>query len=173
MAEILAAPPAVLMFLAVFVGSMLTAAIYDLATYTIPNFLSLVVIAGFAGWAFWAGLAWDDIGLHFGVGLFLLLIGWVMFILGMVGGGDAKFMASTGLWYGWPDIVHYLIAFSLAGGALALIFVIYRRAPLPGALARISWLTRLHDSQKGLPYGVALCAGALLALPASLSLGGM
>ncbi len=32
-------------------------------------------------------------------------------------------------------------------------------------LARQSWILRLHDERAGIPYGVALAAGAFLILP--------
>jgi prepilin peptidase CpaA len=46
-----------------------------------------------------------------------------------------------------------------------LILVVARRAPLPGILLKEDWIVRLHDAKSGIPYGVALAAGALLVLP--------
>ena len=40
-----------------------------------------------------------------------------------------------------------------------------RRLPLPRLLARQAWILRLHDEKAGIPYGVALAAGALVILP--------
>jgi prepilin peptidase CpaA len=41
----------------------------------------------------------------------------------------------------------------------------FRRAPIAAAMAQTPWVTRLHDKQAGIPYGIALAAGALIALP--------
>ncbi|HEX4860758.1 MAG TPA: peptidase, partial [Rhizomicrobium sp.] len=57
------------------------------------------------------------------------------------------------------------IAASLFGGALALLILGLRHVPLPGFLMGQSWLVRLHDEKAGIPYGVALAAGALFVLP--------
>jgi prepilin peptidase CpaA len=54
---------------------------------------------------------------------------------------------------------------SLLGGGLALLLLSVRSWPLPSALMGQGWLVRLHDSRSGIPYGVALAAGALILLP--------
>jgi prepilin peptidase CpaA len=51
------------------------------------------------------------------------------------------------------------------GGGLTLAILAARQIPLPQLLARQPWLVRLHDSRAGIPYGVALAAGALVVLP--------
>ena len=48
---------------------------------------------------------------------------------------------------------------------LALTVLMARRLPLPAALHNQAWLMRLYDGRKGIPYGVALTAGALYLLP--------
>jgi prepilin peptidase CpaA len=45
--------------------------------------------------------------------------------------------------------------------------MIIRQWPLPALLARQSWVLRLHDEHAGIPYGVALAAGAFLILPST------
>jgi prepilin peptidase CpaA len=40
-----------------------------------------------------------------------------------------------------------------------------RQLPLPVGLARQSWILKLHDQHSGIPYGVALAAGAVVILP--------
>ena len=40
-----------------------------------------------------------------------------------------------------------------------------RHMPLPAALTGQAWILRLHDAKGGIPYGVALAAGAFLILP--------
>ena len=51
------------------------------------------------------------------------------------------------------------------GGALTLIILGMRQMPLPAPLTRQAWILRLHDAKGGIPYGVALAAGAFLILP--------
>ena len=40
-----------------------------------------------------------------------------------------------------------------------------RQLPLPAMLAGQAWIVRLHDAKGGIPYGVALAAGAFVILP--------
>ena len=54
---------------------------------------------------------------------------------------------------------------SVAGGALTLGLLAMRHRPLPAFLTRYRWVLRLHDRKAGIPYGVALAAGAFVLLP--------
>jgi prepilin peptidase CpaA len=40
-----------------------------------------------------------------------------------------------------------------------------RSLPLPPVLTEQAWIRRLHDAKGGIPYGVALAAGAFVVLP--------
>ena len=153
----------------VFAATMLIAMVWDIATYEIPDILSVVlVVVGCA--ALLAGQGWGGL---FGHGLGALgafAFGVAMFALGQWGGGDVKFMAATSLWLGWPVLLDYLLLVAVAGGLLALTVLAFRRFKLPGAWAARPWLARLHRAEQGLPYGVALGIGGLaLARPAVIS----
>ena len=50
---------------------------------------------------------------------------------------------------------------------LALSLMLLRQWPLPAALARQAWIVKLHDTRSGVPYGVALAAGAFVLLPST------
>ncbi|HEX4889776.1 MAG TPA: prepilin peptidase [Alphaproteobacteria bacterium] len=154
-----------ILFLLLFLGIMAAAAIYDLVSYTIPNFLSILLIVIFAALAVWQGLSWQILAAHGGTGLSMLAVGYAMFAAGLMGGGDAKLFAATSLWMGWQGMFNYLIMFSLCGGLLALALLLFRRLPLPEGLGRHGWIMALHNPAQGVPYGIALAAGASLALP--------
>ena len=81
------------------------------------------------------------------------------------GGGDAKLAAATALWLGFDHLLPYLVYASLFGGALTLLLIQFRLAPLPGWLARQEWVQRLHRKDGGVPYGIALAAAALAVYP--------
>lgn len=159
-----------ILFALLFLGIMAAAAIYDLLTYTIPNFISILLVTIFAAYAIWDGLSWTLLGMHLATGIAMLVAGWLLFALGLLGGGDAKLFAATSLWMGWNGMINYLIMFSLCGGALALALLLFRRLPIAEALLRHGWIAALHDRAKGVPYGVALAAGATLAWPAILQM---
>jgi prepilin peptidase CpaA len=58
-----------------------------------------------------------------------------------------------------------LIYASLFGGALTLAIIQFRKIPLPAMLARQGWILRLHETDAGIPYGIALAAAALAVYP--------
>jgi prepilin peptidase CpaA len=149
-----------------FVPALLAVAgVWDLASFTIPNFLSLALIGLFAVFVLAAGLTLPAVGLHLLAGFVGLVLGFVMFAMGWIGGGDAKLFAAVALWLGFHDLVDYALLASVFGGALTLMLLALRRWPLPAPLARQAWALRLHDARSGIPYGVALAIGAFVLLP--------
>lgn len=151
--------------LAVLPVLLALAAGWDLASFTIPNWLQAALIAAFAVFVFATGLSPAMIGSHLLAGFLGLLAGFALFALGYIGGGDAKLFACVLLWLGLHDIMPYALAASLFGGVLTLSLLTLRRVPLPAAAARQAWILRLHDPKGGVPYGVALAAGAFVILP--------
>ena len=141
------------------------AAGWDIASFTIPNLLSLVFIAAFALFVAAAGMPLAAAGWHGLSGAIGLGVGFTLFALGYVGGGDAKLFAAIALWLGFDSLLEFALIASLFGGGLALMLMSMRSMPLPATLAGQSWLIRLHDQKSGIPYGVALAAGALVVLP--------
>ena len=140
---------------------------WDLASFTIPNFLNLAVVGAFLLFAAVAGLSLPLIGWHLLAGLLGLALGFTMFALGWIGGGDAKLFAGVALWLGFSDLMAYAVVASVCGGALTIMIMLLRQYPLPALLARQTWFARLHDARSGIPYGVALAAGAFFLLPSS------
>lgn len=141
------------------------AAGWDLASYTIPNLLSVGIAAAFIAFAFLVGLPAAAWGAHFIAGLVALVAGIALFALRWIGGGDAKLFAATALWFGFGDLMSYALAAALIGGGLTVALLALRQMPLPPAFIRRGWIARLHDRRSGIPYGVALAAGALVVLP--------
>ena len=156
-----------LLILAIFPGAMALAAVTDLFTLTVPNRIVIALAALFFLVAPLAGLGLPDVGLHAGLALVALALGFVLFSLGLVGGGDAKLFAATCLWLGPQAVAPYAVCAALIGGALALLLLFWRGQPLPAMLASRGWLVRLHSPNEGMPYGIALAAAGLLAYPQS------
>jgi len=147
---------------------VIVAAVKDVTSYTIPNWISLALVAAFIPAALAAGLPLSQVGLHLAVGLGALTAGLVLFALRVIGGGDAKLMAAAALWLGWPALTTFIVATVLAGGALSLL-ILSLRAPLvrPLVLSAPAWFVRLAEPEEGVPYGVAIAVGALAAFPVS------
>jgi prepilin peptidase CpaA len=141
------------------------AASSDLLTMTISNRISLILVAGFFALALIIGMSPASVVAHIGAGGLVLLIAFVFFAQGWIGGGDAKLAAATALWLGFDHLLPYLIYASLFGGLLTLLLLVSRSLPLPALLARQAWAVRLHDKASGIPYGIALAAAALTVYP--------
>lgn len=154
-----------LLVLAVLPALLAVAAGWDLASFTIPNILQGLLVAAFALFAFAAGLPLPVVGWHLLAGLAGLVAGFAFFAAGWIGGGDAKLFAGVALWLGFHDMLPYALVASVAGGALTLLLLALRERPLPGFLMAWPWVLRLHDRKAGIPYGVALAAGAFVLLP--------
>jgi prepilin peptidase CpaA len=102
---------------------------------------------------------------HVGAALAVLSVTFVFFARGWIGGGDAKLAAATALWLGFDHLMAYLLYASIFGGVLTLVLIRFRQIPLPAALGEQDWVKRLHKSDGGVPYGIALAAAALLIYP--------
>jgi prepilin peptidase CpaA len=146
------------------------AALKDITSYTIPNWISLALAGAFGLLAIAAGLPLQTVGVHVAAGFVALLAGMVMFALGWIGGGDAKLLSACCLWFGWPGGRDFLLDTALAGGAFAVLLVMARdqlvRPFLPLPLLS-GWIGRLSKPGEPAPYGVAIALGALIAFPSS------
>lgn len=87
---------------------------------------------------------------HALTGTILLLVGFVFFAFGGLGGGDGKLMAAAGLWAGPYDMTFFLIGLGLFSFGLTLF------ALLPFELTR-----RLRSN---LPFAVAIAPPAIVLL---------
>jgi prepilin peptidase CpaA len=147
-----------------FPALLLTAAASDTLTFRIPNWISLALIAAFPVAAYVTGMSWTAVGLSVGVGAAALVVGMILWALRWIGGGDAKLFAATALWLGWPGFALFAVCAMIAGGVLALFLIALRSAALrPLMLLGPRWVARLTEPGEGVPYGVAICLGALVA----------
>jgi prepilin peptidase CpaA len=141
------------------------AAASDLFTMTISNRVSLALAAGFLALALASGMALSEIVSHLGAGACVLVVSFACFAFGWIGGGDAKMAAAAALWFGFDQLLNYLVYASLFGGVLTLLLLQFRQWPLPYQLAGQAWLLKLHAKESGIPYGIALAIGALAVYP--------
>ncbi len=148
----------------VFPAAMAYGAATDLLTMRISNRVSLGLLIAFLVIAPLAGMTGLEMLSHLGVGAVLLVAGMLLFSMNLLGGGDAKLLAAAGLWIGFDQLVPFVAYVTIFGGALALLLLAYRCVPV-GALPLPGWAARLHTQGEGMPYGVAIAAGALLIYP--------
>jgi prepilin peptidase CpaA len=147
-------------FLMAFAGAS------DLFSMKISNKIPIMLVLCFFITAILAEIQIETITYHILCALSVLLVTFCMFALGWVGGGDAKLIAATSLWFGLSNnLLNYFIIATLIGGLLTIAIMNSRRHPLPWPLSGSSWIVRLHDMNSGIPYGLALAAAALIVYP--------
>ncbi len=148
----------------VFPAVMAFAGAMDLLTMTIPNRISIALVAAFFIVALLIGMPANVVMMHVAAGLLMLAVGIALFAVGGFGGGDAKLLAAGALWIGLDGLLLYVACVTVFGGALAVGILMYRSLPLdvypiPG------WARRLHGKKSGIPYGIAIAAGAMYMYP--------
>jgi len=135
---------------------------HDIKTMTIPNWVSMVVIALFIPVAFLIDMSWPMPAWHLLSAVIAFIIAFMAFIPGLMGGGDVKLLTALGLWMRPQNLVFFLMLVAVIGGIISL-FVIMR------AIAKGK-----HKGEGGFrgilkqksPYGPAIViAGLLFFLP--------
>jgi prepilin peptidase CpaA len=146
----------------------------DLRIRRIPNWLTysgllaaLVIRTVLSGWS---GAKSVFAGTAVASGVFL-----VLYLLKAMGGGDVKLMAAVGAWAGPSHALVILVAVSIAGGVLALLYMIFGKLVVK-TLRNTLALFRHHltsgfrahavlnieqPASTRLPYGVAIAVGTL------------
>lgn len=139
------------------------AAISDLRTYTIPNiFPILTAVLFIISIPFMDLTPWLAVS-HISSGALGFVIGFVMFVFGLMGGGDVKLFAALCLFIPLGMLAPFAAIVAIAGGIFAagiLIGVWLRKklAPLPDGPESFNKVK--------VPYGVGIFAGvAILMIP--------
>lgn len=144
---------------------MIYSAFSDLVSMTIPNKVSLALIAGFVLFAWWTGMDLQTFAWHWALFAVVLVASIALFAFGYIGGGDAKLAAATVLWLGWEHAMSYLVVASLIGAGLTLVMMRLRGNLMPVSVEKIEWIARLYRADSGIPYGIALGSAAIVIYP--------
>ncbi|MBX6320794.1 MAG: prepilin peptidase [Rhodospirillaceae bacterium] len=149
------------------VALLIAAAVSDTRRLVVPNRYCLSIALLYAvhvlaarGTVDWRG------GLT--VGAASLAVGFVLFLLRLFGGGDAKLFAATSLWAGPALLPELVFGTAVAGAVLAFAYLMQRRvravaAPAAADAAAAPQASPEPDRrwQRTLPYGVAIAAGGV------------
>jgi prepilin peptidase CpaA len=152
----------------VFPFCMVFAAVSDMLSMTIANRVALLLVATFAVVAPLTGMDWATYGWHFAAGGLVLVITFGLFAIGGMGGGDAKLMAATAVFFGINiHLVEYLVVSAFLGGVITVAILKYRDSVLAVFTSHNMFLRHFADNGVGVPYGIALGLGGLIAYPSS------
>lgn len=158
----------ILFFQFVFICCVVYAMISDYRKLRIPNAVSLILAGAFFPFALLAGPAIAIVP-HLLLAGAVLVVLFVFFALGWLGGGDVKLVSAIMLWAGPPQGMNFAILFAVFGGLLALILMSLRyalqRYPQIEAVAGMGKLSSW--ARRGLcPYALPIGAAALFVAPA-------
>lgn len=151
-----------LLSLATMMGLALASAFSDVKTYRIPNAFSLGLLALYPFFALTAPYPTQPL-LSLGVMAAVLVVGFAVFSLRLMGGGDVKLMTALSLFAGPALIMDLLLVTAVAGGAISVV-MLFRSARFALASAFDQVGSRvLRDAllTDVIPYGVAIAAGAV------------
>jgi prepilin peptidase CpaA len=143
----------------ILVALLVAAAVQDAVQLRISNLITVsalvlaVVAAAVTG--FQPNLVQN--ALVFG---FVLAAGAILFSRGLFGGGDVKLLAAVALWADAASALLLIAAILICGGILALL-ILFLRAAVPQSVAD---RVRTLQPRAGIPYGVAIAAGTLVAI---------
>ena len=127
------------------------ALVSDLVRRWIPDSVPLGLLALFALYALITDAhTMAPLWIHILTGAILLLVGFALFALGGLGGGDGKLMAAAGLWIGPYDMTLFLLGLGLLSLSLTLF-----------ALLPFEQTRRLRSN---LPFAVAIAPPAIVLL---------
>ena len=152
---------------------VVVAALQDVRERLIANRLSLLLLgmgvlhhmvtaASIAEWLTIAGSA-------LAIAAVVFLVGFALWRLGSLGGGDVKLLVAAAFFVGLDGVLVLLAGTALAGGALALAYLLVS-ALLPMLAGRVtgSDAPAPGGHPRTLPYGVAIAAGLACAVLPSL-----
>lgn len=143
------------------------AAFSDLFTMTIPNRVSAILLGAFVLVAPLAGFSAAMIGMHLVAGLIVFSACFALFALNVMGGGDAKLLTASAVWFGFNNsLFEFVIYVSIFGGLLTLLILMVRSRE-NAILASGLPVPSLLFTAKKIPYGIAIGLGGFFAYPSS------
>jgi prepilin peptidase CpaA len=138
---------------------LLTAALCDLKSRTIPDAVSAALALSGGAWALTGAGAAQTAGLA----ALVFLGGVALHRLGQLGGGDVKLAAAATLWVGPDGFVPFMVLTAILGGAVCLTAALARFAAVAARDGAGPALRAARAAQA--PYAVALAGGGVAALP--------
>ena len=163
-----------ILFLVVFgmfvaIGFSLASAISDFRSMTIPNIYAGGIVLAFI-LAFAADLfsgegmeffySWQS---HLIAAAAVFCLTFILFTARVIGAGDSKLCSAIALWVGLPGLASFLFYMAIAGALLGLATKLMNSKRLVAAPKEGGWIAQSQAGGLGVPYGIAICVGAIVA----------
>ena len=140
---------------------LLLAALDDIRRLRISNVLPLALVTAFGFQLIVNGIP-PGLWQHAASFAAVLAGGVLLFAKGMLGGGDAKLLAGTALWFDLAGLMVLLPAIAVVGGLTALLLVIIRWMVPAKAAAGGNWAALRRRGP--IPYAVPIGIGAFMSI---------
>lgn len=151
----------------VFPLCLAVAACSDFLMMLIPNRVPAILLAAFFVVAPLAGLGLTEMATHLAAGVIVFSGCFALFALNVMGGGDAKLLTASAVWFGMTfSLFEFLVYVSFFGGVLTL-GILSLRAHTDTILASGFPVPDSFIMAKKIPYGIAIAVGAFMAYPSS------
>ena len=141
-------------------GVTLLSCASDIRSMRIPNTYALVILACFIP-------AWLATPAAFGPFLdhlealgIMFVVTYIMFAIGIMGGGDSKLATALGLWLGLKGLAPFIFYMALIGGLLGMATLLLQKKKLFSNPKPGSWIEQAQAGQNAVPYGVAISFGS-------------
>jgi len=148
---------AALLFLLPALPLGIIAGLSDLKTMTIPNWVSIAMIAAFVILAPFV-LPFDSVLWRLGAAAIVLLLGFVLNALRVMGGGDAKYLAAITPYIAWADVSAFMFIFSVS---LIATLVLHRIAMHIKPLRRATQGWASWEAGRNFPMGISIAAAII------------
>ncbi|MFN3231541.1 MAG: prepilin peptidase [Alphaproteobacteria bacterium] len=135
--------------LVLFIGTLIWCTVEDVRRRVIPHSATAAVVGLYI---VYAAAGYSDPLSGIAAGALYLLIGFVLFQLNLLGGGDAKLIAAVALWAGLDGALPLAFYVTMAGGVVALGVLITHRI-------RVHADGSAKNTVATVPYGMAIAVG--------------
>lgn len=163
-----------ILFLVIFsvlvaLGFGIAAAVSDFRSMTIPNlYAGLIVIAfipayladAFTGAGLEFFVSWKS---HLIAAAIVFVITFILFTVRIIGAGDSKLCSAFALWTGVTGLAPLLFYMAMLGAVLGLVTKLMNSKKLVAEPKAGSWIAKSQAGETGVPYGIAICFGAIVA----------
>lgn len=148
----------------ILVIAMFVVMYFDATRFIIPNWLvgGLLILYPVALFLTPAAVDWksDLLGM---LGVFAL--GYVIFAIRAMGGGDVKLIIVLSLWVGLQRLAAFGFNFAVLGGVLSIVILILRGV-IPAMVKDQEKLPRIFKKRQPVPYGLAIGGAFMLMIAA-------
>ncbi|MEM9470186.1 MAG: prepilin peptidase [Pseudomonadota bacterium] len=141
----------------------------DYTRMTIPNLYALSILLAFVpayGLIYYLApefLYFSTWQSHLGALALVFAVTYVLFLLKVIGGGDAKLLSAYALWVGMEGLMPLVFFMAAVGGVLGIITLMLGKYKPVKKPRSSSWVGKAQREEKVVPYGIAIFVGAIIA----------